>query len=130
MRHGGPKLKGTQVYPAKFARHVFKFHLKIKACDLRLVFLTFLGCVRFSCETERAHELRADMACAKIEDGPPEQVRDSALIDLRAGPGPNWAWEILSACCPESDWGIRALSSGGVQVHTSFLISAAQIWHP
>lgn len=33
LRHGGPKLKETQVYPAKFARSVFKFHLKFKACN-------------------------------------------------------------------------------------------------
>jgi len=31
LRSGGPKLKSTQVYPAKFGRTVAKHHLKAKA---------------------------------------------------------------------------------------------------
>ena len=36
IRHGGPKLKGTQEYPQRFARKVFKLHQKHKVAGFWL----------------------------------------------------------------------------------------------
>lgn len=49
LRCGGPLLKGTQVYPRKFAEKVYTLHAQLKAVPLELTLHRLLDRVNHAC---------------------------------------------------------------------------------